>query len=569
MKFRWHWPVAALLLGLMAAAMVTAAVQQTPTIDEPVYVGASVAYTHQHSLADNPEHPPLGKLLIGLGTLSARYDPGYTGSEQQIGRHLLYESGNDAQHLLLDARLPMIVLTLLFGLVVLAFATDLTGPLGGLVALALYAFSPDLIANGSLATLDLPAAGFLLTAFWLLWRARTRPALYLPLAALALGAALATKMSTLPAVPLVLLGTALSLHASRTRPREAAPPTATPRTADAVAAAPTDGGTAATPRGRVAVYAGAMTGVAVVAFGVVWLAYLAVDPRLRWATPSEVPAVGGLRGLVADWLPVPRAYADGMRIQFGFENRQYGGFLFGRQYVGSLWYYFPAALLVKTPLGMLALWLGGVGAMLAKARAAVPYVLLPPALLLVAALPGARDFGVRYVIVVPVFLAVAAAALVRLRWSRWAVPVLLAYVAVSSLLVFPYFMTYSNEAFGGPSKTHLRLHDSNVDWGQDLGRLADRLRHRYPGQPVWLVYKGSGLPSYYGIRARDPLSVPAGQVSGLLVVSDSSVDRAGPRLAALISGSVPLDEVGHSITIYRRPAPGSTAGPGGSAAARP
>lgn len=37
------------------------------------------------------------------------------------------------------ARLPVIVLTLLFGLVVFAFARDLTGRLGGLAALALYA----------------------------------------------------------------------------------------------------------------------------------------------------------------------------------------------------------------------------------------------------------------------------------------------------------------------------------------------------------------------------------------------------------------------------------------------
>ena len=38
----------------------------------------------------------------------------------------------------------------------------------------------------------------------------------------------------------------------------------------------------------------------------------------------------------------------------------------------------------------------------------------------------------------------------------------------------------------------VRLHDSNVDWGQDLGRLADHLRQRYPGEKVWLVGYGSG-----------------------------------------------------------------------------
>jgi hypothetical protein len=46
--------------------------------------------------------------------------------------------------------------------------------------------------------------------------------------------------------------------------------------------------------------------------------------------------------------------------------------------------------------------------------------------------------------------------------------------------------------------------------------------------------------------------VPPNEVHGLLVVSDSRLDRADDRLAALINGSKPIDEVGHSITIYRR-----------------
>jgi hypothetical protein len=157
----------------------------------------------------------------------------------------------------------------------------------------------------------------------------------------------------------------------------------------------------------------------------------------------------------------------------------------------------------------------------------------------------------------PMFLAVAAAGVVTVRW-RWAPVVttaLLLFVGVSSLRTFPYYLPYSNEAFGGPSKTHLRLHDSNVDWGQDLGRLAGRLRQRYPGEKVWLVYKGSGVPSYYGIDAADPLTVPPDEVRGLLAVSDSSADRADARLTALLDGSDPVDEVGHSITIYRRSPP--------------
>jgi hypothetical protein len=534
---RWLFALAVVaLLAEMAIAMVTTAVEQTPTIDEPVYAGTAVFSLQQHSLRYNPEHPPLGKLIIatGLAFADVRVDPAFDGDQTQLGRRVLYESGHDPGRLLLLARLPVIVLTLLFGLVVFAFARDLTGSAGGLAALALYAFSPDLIAHGSLATLDVPMAGFLLTSAWLLWRARRRPAVYLPLAGLALGAAVATKMSALAAVPVVVLLAVLSVWHARHAPGEG--PRRTVR--------------------HLALGAAAAAGVALIVVAVVWASYLAVDPRLRWTAPPGLPPVEGLRALT-EWLPLPRPYLDGMRVQFGFENQVWTTFLYGRLHVGSLWYYLPAALLVKTPLGALALWLAGAVVLVAvpRLRPAAPYVLVPSAVLLAVAMTGSRDLGVRYAVFLPMFLAVAAAGVVaiRRRWAYVAVAVLVAFSAVSSLRTFPYYLPYANEAFGGPADTHRWLHDSNVDWGQDLGRLGDRLRQEYPGQRVWLVYKGSGVPSYYGIDAADPFAVPPDEVRGLLVVSDSSVAKADDRLAALLRGSTAIDEVGHSITIFRRP----------------
>ncbi|KES08286.1 glycosyltransferase [Streptomyces toyocaensis] len=528
-----RWPVTVvmvLLLGQMAVAMVTAAVRQTPTIDEPVYVGTAAVYLREHSLRFNPEHPPLGKLVIATGVAVAdpRLDAGFDGSQGELGRRLLYESGNDPWRVMFWARLPVIVLTLLFGLVVFAFARELAGPAGASVALALYCLSPDVIAHGSLATLDVPAAGSVLTSVWLLWRARLRPHLPLPLAGAAFGAALATRMSVLPALPVLVVTAAVSVWAASTGDR----------------------------RRRLVRAATGAAVFALVAVAVVWAAYLAVDPRLRWDPEQRVPVVRGLRGLFVELMPFPEPYRDGMRVQFGFEYRPWQGFLFGRVYTGSLWYYLPAALLVKTPLGMLALWAAGAASVLTvrRLRPAAALLLPVPAILLAAAMYGSRDFGTRYAVFLPMFLAVAAGCVLTLRW-RWAPPaaaLLVALVAVSSLRTYPYCLPYSNEAFGGPSKTRLRLHDSNVDWGQDLGRLADRLRGRYRGERVWLVYKGSGVPSYYGIDAADPRRVPPDEVRGVLVVSDSAAAKATGRLAELLRSSRPVDDVGHSITVYRR-----------------
>jgi hypothetical protein len=137
-------------------------------------------------------------------------------------------------------------------------------------------------------------------------------------------------------------------------------------------------------------------------------------------------------------------------------------------------------------------------------------------------------------------------------------------VAVSSVRTFPYYLPYSNEAFGGTSRTYLRLADSNVDWGQDLARLGDRLAEKYPGEPVWMAYKGRGNPGYYGIKAKHPLTVPEDQVRGIIAVSTNCLHvpfcipvKAGiqpwpSQLDELLDSSTLVGNVGHSILIYRR-----------------
>lgn len=214
---RWIAPTLAIvLLGYMAIAMITAARQQSPTFDEPAYVGAAATYLEHRSLQLNFEHPPLAKLATAIGLSFHDINLGHFEKYENIkhvfsaqtaytvGKHVLYGPGHDANRILFLARLPMILLTLAFGLVVFAFAKDLFGLTAGLFALGLYAFSPDIIAHGSLATNDVPVAGFLLTTVWLLWRSQNAPMPYLLLAGVAFGCALATKMTALLATPVVL-----------------------------------------------------------------------------------------------------------------------------------------------------------------------------------------------------------------------------------------------------------------------------------------------------------------------------------------------------------------------------
>lgn len=542
------------MLGQMAVAALTAARDQSPVVDEPVYVGAAVAYVQLGDLQVNPEHPPLAKLVsaIGLWFTDAHIEPNDPRDSQwRLGDQVLYANGSDANRILGFARVPMIGLTLLFGLVVFAFARDLFGDVGALVALALYAFSPDVIAHGSLATNDVPVAGFLLTTMWLLWRSRLRPRLYLPLAGLAYGCALATKMTALTLLPVVVFLAGLAVWTRAGRPSPMSPgPGPEP--------GPGRPGPERAGGGRV-LAAGALAGAGVgaLALATVWAAYLWIDPSLRFLAPPRGAEVTGLARTVVDLLPLPAPYRGGLLYQLSLENETYGGYLFGERFTGGRWYYLPAALLIKTPLGAIALWLAGVAALLAvrRLRPVALYLLLPIAILLPIAMTGGRSFGVRYVIWVPIFCAVAAGAAVAVR-RRWAWPVVAAlvlFVAVSSLRTFPYYLPYSNEAFGGPAQTYRHLNDANVDWGQDLKRLGNYLKAHPSDEPVWLLYKGRGNPRYYGIVARDPTTVPPEEVHGILAVSVMRLSGAPDAFAPLIGGREPIAVIGHTIRVYRIP----------------
>ena len=284
---------------------------------------------------------------------------------------------------MLFARLPMIVLTLLFGLVVLAFARDLAGPVGGLVALA----PVRLLARRHRARLAghaRRAGGRVPADVGVAGVAGAAPAAALPRRSpgVALGAALATRMSALPAVPVLLLLVVLSVWYAA---GSATPPDAT-SVPDGTGSGRRHGSARVGGRGRPVAVGGRLAAVAVAWCGP------AISPStrgLRWTPPDDLPDIGGLRGLVDLVAAVPGAVPGrDARSSSASRTRPGAASCSAEQYPGSLWYYLPAALLVKTPLGMLALWLAGAVAMLLavrRLRPAAPYLLLPPAVLLASA----------------------------------------------------------------------------------------------------------------------------------------------------------------------------------------
>ena len=195
----------AVLLVQMGVVMVMLAIGDAPTYDEPDHFGAAIEWTQFGDLRWSPDAPPLSGLLAGLPfrfihvhvPAADQAVPDFYA--QTVGQDILYRAGNNGQHLIEIARMPMIAFTLLIILVVFFFGRLLWGTAGGLLAAAVASLDPTLIAHGHLVTTDMPVAGFMLAASWVLYLAHTAPgrrSFWLRFAGAAcVGGALASKFS--------------------------------------------------------------------------------------------------------------------------------------------------------------------------------------------------------------------------------------------------------------------------------------------------------------------------------------------------------------------------------------
>jgi hypothetical protein len=207
-----------------------------------------------------------------------------------------------------------------------------------------------------------------------------------------------------------------------------------------------------------------------------------------------------------------------------------------------VWFYFPVAFLIKSTVGVLALFLLSLGVVATRRLnhwREVLFLAVPVIFYLIVALTVGMNIGVRHILVVYVFLYVliggAAWALIRTS-RRWAyvVGVFLLIHAASSLLAFPNYIAYANELWGGPSQTHKYLTDSNSDWGQQLKSVKQYLDTRGVKE-CWFLYFAEGVaePSYYGIPCKPlptistlwlnvPIDVPP-SIDGPVLISASNL----------------------------------------------
>ena len=89
------------------------------------------------------------------------------------------------------------------------------------------------------------------------------------------------------------------------------------------------------------------------------------------------------------------------------------------------------------------------------------------------------------------------------RGWTYAVGVLLLCQVASSARAYPNYMAYSNELWGGPSKTYKYLTDSSTDWAQQL-LAVKQYTDEHGIKECWFAYFADPflLPRIMGFHAK-------------------------------------------------------------------
>ena len=535
--------------------------------DEPVHILSGWLEVSGRNAIVNIEHPPLAKILAGLSLRALPIPPPPPDIPMGIqftdfGHAFLFQNRLSPDAIAAAARAPF--RGVLAGLLVLLFAAAWSryGPGAALFALALVALDPNFVAHAGVVHTDVGASlGFL--AAVLSWEAaRRRPrALSLALAALALGLALATKFSAILLPPILLLQ---SLLAARRDPRP---------------------GRAA---GRAVLH---LAGVALGALLVVLAIYAPLtarmDPHHQRAVIHEMVAGRGAPGLSAaieSLVPFsrPLAHYIGGLASVVRQSAVGGGvnYLFGKSSVHGFPFYFFVAFALKSTIAFLVVT--GVTVVCFLRRPAElseegRLFLLPPAILFLSSIGSAYNIGIRHMLPVYPFLALAGAAVfarvsttsggrARPTLATAALLILPVLGGYELVRIHPHELSYFNAFAGGPEHGRKLLSDSNVDWGLDLKRLASELARRRVARPTIVYFGGddvlyrTGVPDF----AADPRVRP-----GLVAISAFHL-AVGPEFhdyhgehdvaaalrtlnAQIAARGRPVGRVGYSMYLFELP----------------
>jgi hypothetical protein len=441
-------PAAAGLAVLLILTIMSFRIYQThrvysATMDEGVHIAAGLELLSRHEYTYSPGHTPVARLFASAGPYltGARYqkNSSYIATTESAMR-----SGSGSRRNIELARLGVLPFFMVGGILLFLWTRRLSGDGAAVLAVLLYSHTPSVLAHSGLANTDAALmASFtaLLLAFqYWLDEPESRPRTLL--FGVAGGLAVGSKISAIPFFAVIFI---VMLIARQARWRSAA----------------------GEPLSRRALPLRSFAGAILIGLATLYASYtFTIGDSLGFPAPLSEFVLGLM-------------YIIRHNVEAG------ASYLLGETYFGSRWLFFPVALIVKSPVPLLVLTAIGLAISTRRWwRGGGQLWLLPVtafATILVVACASNINLGSRHILPVFPVMAMLGSVAVASLWKSSIIGRVLSTVLVGWMIVgtwrsHPDYLPYFNE-FGARDPGAL-LVDSDLDWGQDLERLADTAKAR-------------------------------------------------------------------------------------------
>jgi hypothetical protein len=467
------------LLVIFVFLSISSLTQKSATFDETNHLMRGLYPLSGKEFTLNKEHPPLVNFLQGL-PVSIISNPIFPPADPEMhpffhySRRVLWLSGNDGKNMIFQARLVTVFLAVLLGISVFWWARELYGYQGGLFSLALYCFSPAILAHSRLVTTDLGLTFFLFIYYFSFWSLLRFPSIKNTIVAgLCLGAAIGSKHLALLLIPitLVILLLAQGLGKVEFRPALHFMSRTVLDRLDKV---------------RGIFYATFVwLTIVFIAFFIVWGLYgFSIDRFEDVGILIAMPDY--FEGLKQGWNSVKSGrvyYLDGEISDNGWSI------------------FFLKAFLYKTPIPLLIILLGAlVWRFIDKEsiRKEMGWIALALFCFVLALVTKKVNLGLRYLLSIYPFLFLFAGALVKIPKFKAGLLVLIGWLAIEVFTAHPHYISYFNQLIP-PNQKRFHLVDSNLDWGQDLPALANWQKDNKVKE-IRLGYFGTANPEAYDVK---------------------------------------------------------------------
>jgi hypothetical protein len=495
------------LLSVLFLQLAFSANANSITWDEDDHIFAGYMMWKTADFGLNPEHPPLVKLVATLPILNLSLvvpnlqNRSFKYEAYLDGKDLLFK--NNANQILLRVRLAAALFTLLLALLVFLAGQEMFGTAAGFIALALLAFDPNLLAHGATVTTDVGITCFMFATVYAFYRYTKAPSVSrLLLTGLAFGLALSAKHTGVLVFPILVLLAICVLIVGPPNPATKTTPLET--------------------RGRQALrLAGSIVAISILGVAILWMFYgfryqsrpngLQLNPALS-ETVAQIsrPHEAAVVRACARYHLLPESYLMGLADVRNMSDF-YQSYVLGKIYSHGQWFYFPLAFLIKSTSAFLLLFAITIFAIATgrlRCWREILFLTVPAFFYLFIAMISRMNIGVRHILCLYAFFAVliggAMWSLIQ-RHRAWVyvVGILLVYQAATAIRMYPAYMAYANEFWGGPTQTWKLLSDSNVDWAQQL-KATKRYIDEHHIQDCWIIYFAEPVVDirYYGIPCR-------------------------------------------------------------------